>query len=138
MLVFLLITFVLVNTPPTFSVDSRIQPYVDEIVELSKDNLDGNIPILVKKLKNNDLGYCYYAGIRYIEIDLNKFLEYNFKERLAIVAHELMHCEKSCDHNNKLLKDGCHSSLMHSQMQRSGCYEKHWDRYVKEMQEIDC
>ena len=138
MLAFLLVTLVLVHTPPTFTIDDKIKPYTEEVVKLSKDNLKGVNPVLVKVLPGKEIGRCYYRTIRHIEIDYESFKYYNHKEKIAIMAHEMMHFEKTCPHNDKLLKDGCHESLMHSTMQRRSCYEKHWDRYTKEMQEIDC
>ena len=137
MLAFLLVALVLVYTPPALDIDHRIKPYAEEVIKLSKNNLKGANPVLVKKLPTA-IAYCYYTAIRYIQVDIKSFKRYTHKGKLAIIAHEMMHCEKSCDHDNKLLEDGCHSSLMHKEMQDNECYEKHWDRYVKEMQEIDC
>ena len=138
MLAFLLFTLVLIHSPPTFDIDHRIKPYVNEVIKLSKGKLKGTSPVLVKNLKLNHLGYCYYGAIRHIEIDFKKFSQYTHKEKLAIIAHEMMHCEYTCGHNNRILKDDCHASLMHKSTQIRDCYEKHWDRYVKEMQEVDC
>lgn len=138
MLIFLVITLVLINTPPTLEIDPKMKPYVEEVKKLSKSNIKGIIPILVKPIKSTALATCHYTAIRYITVDPEKFEYYTEKEKTLILAQELMHCECSMSHDEKKLDDECPKSVMYPYMPFTWCVDNHWEEYVKEMQEVDC
>ena len=73
MLVLLLLVILIPRIPSKTGVDKRLKPYLDEVVILSKGNLDyKGLHINFDNLKKETIGICYYNR-KEILIDLNYF-----------------------------------------------------------------
>ena len=82
-----------------------------------KETLDAYGPSVV--------GVCSWNNGPQIYID-KEFWDYaTDAAKEALIYHELGHCAMGWDHNDALLSDGCHASVMNSWMDSDYCYLKH-------------
>jgi len=138
MLIFMLITLVLINTPNNFESSVVLENYVKKIERLSKGNIKSKVQINFADLKYPVIGTCYDRAIKYIEIDKAAFDYFTEKKRLLIIAHELGHCACGLDHINGYGTNGCPAHFMHEAAGDYSCIRRNWNRYVKQMKELDC
>lgn len=59
----------------------------------------------------------------------------SYKEKMALLIHEFMHCDYAERHDNNLKKDGCPESIMHKLKVPSACLDKHWKSYMEDIKE---
>lgn len=138
MLVFLVIALVLVNTPNSFESNPVLEAYVKKVERLSKGNIKSNIQINFADLNTPVIGTCYQTAIRYIEIDKEAFDVFTEKKRLLVIAHELAHCQCNYDHIEILDSNSCPYHFMYPATPSFECLYKNWNRYVRQMKELDC
>lgn len=79
------------------------------------------------------VGVCYPTNV--IQLDINYWRQ-SHDEANMVIYHELGHCVLKQGHRDGLLPDGCHASIMHSEMDTLDCYKKHRKELVREMQEV--
>ena len=111
------------------------EPYIAKF-ELYYGKSITDIPINFSKLENRIAGICYNwnFGYREIEIDKDQWEDELTEDRkLALIFHELGHCELGLDHNDSLRKDKCPHSLMHSVLVRENCLKKYKEEYLEEI-----
>lgn len=141
LLLFLLGTFIAVSSPPKFGVEKEIQPILEDVVRLSKGNIQGTVPIHWGDIDTEDkdyLGMCYHRIINYIRIDKKDFEKLNRKSKVILLAHELGHCECGSSHINGYSKDGCPLHFMNRVAPDRSCIRKHWRKYISQTRKIDC
>jgi len=111
------------------------------------------------------LGRCWWLLNGELEIEMDKEWWYSyasFYDRQFVAYHELEHCIRKRMHTNRKeeienivdfweeilymvgiipkpgsLPDGCPASIMHSHSLELHCQVKHYNYYIKEIQELD-
>lgn len=136
MLVLLLLAILIPRIPSKTGVDKRLKPYLDEVVILSKGNLDyKGLHINFDNLNKETIGVCYYNR-KEILIDLNYFKRANEKGKILLLAHEIAHCKKKIEHINGVNGWGCGKHFMHSYDGGNWCNEYMFKEYTKQMESI--
>lgn len=126
--------------PAHFNVDPKIQPYVNEIIKLSKGNLGKKIKRIgfytVKK-ENAPLAIC---NTMTNTISVNDVYWKYLSEwsKIMLIVHEIIHCECYIEHIIGLGEDFCPISIMHPYDGGDECNIRHKSKYIKEMQTIEC
>ena len=145
--------------------DEEFKPYIDEFSHIIKTspfvNKIKHVSIIFSDLNPNQetqtLGVCYNMMRKdtFIKIDRPSWYKYGPLSQQALVFHELGHCICNIPHttpNDSIidkildgilikkreviyLSDGCASSLMYPYAIGSRCLERHWNYYIKDLQE---
>lgn len=148
--------------------DPEVQAIVDEFFRLSaRNNLEFNQKVTIgfsKIKKDSVIGTCTYAdGWREIDLDADFWARATWKEKVALVYHELSHCycERDHDYDNGIMypdnslkailqdyfaeklftpmkpkgffDDECPVSIMHPVIVNDQCFETHYQHYTQEM-----
>ena len=128
----------LISLGPKFtSVDPKLQPYFDEVKELSNGNLSGIKRAGFEEDDDKILASCYY-NIEEIRVNPKNWEKLNHKDRLLTIAHEVGHCIKKCKHIDGVDYWGCAKHFMYYQDTGKWCNRINWDQYVKQMKNLDC
>lgn len=134
---FIALVYLAVLTPMYHSVDPDLKPYFDDLAEISHGNLEGTERAGFIPKHDKFAGRCYLV---HSEIQINK--EYwgriPYINKMLLLAHEVAHCEKGCDHTNEVDELGCPESIMHYQTINSVCIKLNLKKYIEEMRTIDC
>jgi len=56
-----------------------------------------------------------------------------FKERVALVYHEMAHCVCNKGHLNEIMPNGCHKSLLNKSLLNVGCLTYNFEYYLDEI-----
>jgi len=106
-------------TPPDF----------DEYIELYTKLTGRNVlySIHFNYAENSTVGKCAYLGTRPLFITINSYYWVHMKknERMALIFHELGHCNHGFNHDDTLLADGCPTTLMGTYKISESCLIKH-------------
>lgn len=80
-------------------------------------------------------GACYSWAIGYKEIIISSgsWEHLTDHQKVALIYHELAHCDMGQRHRDKLLPDSCPASLMHSSLASDSCLRQHWDQLLAEL-----
>lgn len=123
--------------PKFHGVDPELQPYFEEVAELSNGNLDG-----ISRAGFNDdspkvLGRCWPI---WSEISINKkrWTNLDHRGRILLIAHEVAHCRCGTNHINRVDVWGCGEHFMHHQSSGRWCDEINWEKYLEQMRTIYC
>lgn len=136
MLFILAISLFIYSIPKKYGIDKEIKPYIDNVYELSKKNLDGrNLHVNFLDLKDGVMGVCYFFKN---EIHINKKIwnRLGKNDRILLIAHEVAHCAKGIDHINETDELGCGKHFMHFQDTGKWCNKLKFKEYIKQMKEI--
>jgi len=96
-----------------------------------------NTKIIFMSLEGNTVGKCNpFSNV--ITIDPTYWFSWSTAlERKALIYHEYVHC--SCFlfvHENKMLEDGCSSSIMNETLPDDTCIDAHEEEYMKDLREL--
>jgi hypothetical protein len=98
-------------------IDPKFQGYVDMYVGVKGSPLNYDIPIGFAPQNGNVIGMCtrWSNGYRQIEVDPTYWNDPTTteNERIALIFHELGHCDLNRDHDTTLLSSGYPESLMY-------------------------
>ena len=118
-------------------INPEIQLYVTAVENLSKGNL---VPIA-----GMDFGYTKKVTLASClpvtgEITVNKenWAGLNYQQRITLIAHEIAHCSWGTEHIFDVGIDACYTSFMSPNDTGKKCTAKLFNKYVKEMQEMEC
>lgn len=112
-----------------FSIEVNVPMEELEKIDVTFFTLKGKAPSGV-------IGRCFPLT-KEIQIDPRYFYsEASEISRKSLIFHEIAHCQCGFGHTNELMKDGCANSLMHESDVPQYCLKKHWDHYMKDLQEI--
>lgn len=134
-LTLVLISFVSV-LPSKHGVDLELKDYAKEVKRLSNGNLNAKgLHINFTDKYPKELGSCYFWRSE-ILINFKHWQKMNYYDKIALMAHEIAHCQKDLDHINGLDNWGCAKHFMHYAGTGKWCNRIRFKRYVKQMQEI--
>jgi len=158
-LLLFLFTSILISCETRMSkdkIDPAFRPYLDEVIEFSKGELNKNN---LRSLKigffdnkgSSEVGVCKHI-FNEILIDKNYWARTTEEGRLEIIMHEIGHCVLNRYHTNVkfeffhdipflfnmvgnegFLKDGCPSSVMNPFTLNWFCFIKHKNYYQEEL-----
>lgn len=90
---------------------------------------------LYEKLSGSYIvGFCGSSLIpvkRNIGINPDAWLHYSYYQRLALLLHEIGHCDFNLQHDKRLYSNGCPQSVMYPSVPSYRCLKKYWGSYVK-------
>ena len=119
-------------------VDDRVQKYIEQFDmyyrNIRSSALDNSLDVrygIIKESKK--AGGVYFRVRNFTKISSVHFNKIGTVLRQHIVFHELGHHVLRRHHDNRILKDGCPRSIMHSKIKNRKCYIKHHRYYIKEL-----
>lgn len=115
--------------------DPAFEEFVLEF-EFEYEEEIGDIPINFADLEGNKAGVCYTWSSGYAEIEINKKMWPNlsYDRKLALIFHELGHCELGRGHrDDQHDSDNCPKSIMNWMLVRQNCMDKYINDYLLEM-----
>lgn len=95
-------------------------------------NINRSTPIIFNKRKNGVVGTCTkYSNYRVIEIDPISWENLPDSNRLALLAHEIGHCDYNLEHNTNILENGCFESVMYPSNFGDNCWSDYKNYYME-------
>lgn len=134
---FALLVTIAMNMPRFSEVDPKLQTYVDSVKYYTNGKL-GNFTRIGfdKNLTDPVLGNCR-STLFFNDVGINKKLwtTLSFHEKIVLLAHELLHCEKDVDHKPGYDKIGCPIHIMNPSSGGAYCSKANFDRYMDQAME---
>lgn len=126
---------IILNLPRFTDVDPKLEPYRQEVLFLTEGKLGHFTKIgFDKNIGENTLGNCRRALFgNDIGINPRLWRTISHQEKIVILAHELLHCEKDVDHVEGYGMDGfCPKHIMHPQSGGYWCIKSYFDEYMEQ------
>jgi len=113
-------------------IDKRIEPYVDELYELTGAKIDQvgfGTPIGV-----NAIATC---NTLYTTITIKKgyWDKQSEKNKILILGHEFLHCYRGAEHKKRYGNGMCPKSIMYPASPGKWCSQVNFEEYTKEIKE---
>ena len=121
--------------------DQQLEYYVEAVELITRIKVKTKMGF--NNLKGEVTGKCYPKSFIFsklnseIVIDRKYWKNANFNQKIMLTMHELIHCE--CNifiHKERILNDGCPSSIMNTTMPSKDCINKYMGEYLYETKDL--
>jgi hypothetical protein len=127
---------VLSQVPTVYGVDPELKSYVTTIKEMT-DNVIGNLDkITIRGLPGDTAGICRKStATKEVVINRLAWQKFTYYDKLVLLMHELLHCEKNAVHINGTDNFYCPNHIMNERMGSSTCNKYRIQKYIKQVME---
>jgi hypothetical protein len=138
---FLLFFIISCAVKPTIGIEmdnKKTDPYIKN--KLKEFNINTKTPIKFKEVEDKYVAICKKyktESLNVIYINKKEWDKTSELQKKLVLIHEIGHCDKNLEHDNKLLKDGCPASIMYQSLFSSKCFKQYEKKYYNQVFGVD-